>query len=83
MHGHCNVLYNCSLGYWVAKQRKIYELHLEGKTSTTTSSRIQELDSLGFEWDIYGTVWKERLSELTDYRRIQGHCNVPHRYRKT
>jgi hypothetical protein len=24
--------------------------------------------------------WKDRLSELADYRRIHGHCNVPRRY---
>jgi hypothetical protein len=27
--------------------------------------------------DYYGVTWEERLSELADYRKINGHCNVP------
>ena len=41
-----------------------------------TTFRIQEYESIGFEW---GTAWEDHLSELTDYRKIQGHCNVPYR----
>jgi hypothetical protein len=83
IHGHCNIPQNCSentkLAQWVKTQRKEYRLQAEGKISHTTLCRVQELDSLDFEWDIHGTVWKDRLSELADYRRIQGHCNVPQR----
>jgi hypothetical protein len=25
-------------------------------------------------------LWEDRLSELADYRKIHGHCNVPHSY---
>jgi hypothetical protein len=28
-------------------------------------------------------IMEDRLSELADYRKIHGHCNVPHRYSKT
>jgi hypothetical protein len=81
IQGHCNVSKrdseNDKLGLWVSKQRSQYKLHLEGKTSPMTSLRIQALESLGFEWDRLGAAWEERLSELTDYRKIQGHCNVP------
>jgi hypothetical protein len=84
IHGHCNVPQNCSdhtkLAQWVKTQRKEYRLQAEGKISQITTFRVQELDSLDFEWDIHGTAWKDRLSELADYRRIQGHCNVPQRY---
>jgi hypothetical protein len=84
INGHCNVPQNCSenpkLAQWVKTQRKEYRLQAEGKISNMTLFRVQELDSLDFEWDIYGTAWKDRLSELADYRRIQGHCNVPQRY---
>jgi hypothetical protein len=45
-----------------------------------TIFRIQALESLGFEWDSYGAAWEDRLSELADYRKIHGHCNVPNRY---
>jgi hypothetical protein len=84
IHGHCNVPYNYSenikLGRWVGKQRSNYKLHQEGKKSLMTTLRIQALESLGFEWDTHGTAWGERLSELADYRKIHGHCNVPYRY---
>jgi hypothetical protein len=84
IHGHCNVPKNYSestkLGDWVANQRSTYRLHEEGKKSYMTLSRIQELKSFGFEWDIYSTAWQARLSELTDYCKIHGHCNVPQSY---
>jgi hypothetical protein len=83
-HGHCNVP-SCyseytKLGYWVAYQRTQYKLHLKGKTSIMTTYRIQELESLGFEWNSYDAAWKKRLSELAAYRKIHGHCNVPQHY---
>jgi hypothetical protein len=83
IHGHCNVPHNYSekskLGHWVTNQRQQYKLHLEGKTSYMTLSRIQELESLAFEWVICVTAWEDRLNELAEYRKIHGHCNVPRR----
>jgi hypothetical protein len=83
-HGHCNVHRKDSehskLAGWVKTQRTQYRLHLEGKTSRMTAFRIQELDSLGFEWDRSGSAWKDRVSELADYRKSHGHCNVPRYY---
>jgi hypothetical protein len=83
-YGHCNVPRRYSeknkLATWVAKQRAQYKLHLKGKASSMTLSRIQELESLGFEWDRSSastSSWEDRLSELVDYRKIQGHCNIP------
>jgi hypothetical protein len=55
-------------------------LHLEGKRSPMTAFRIQALESLDFEWGACVTPWEDRLSELADYRKIHGHCNVPQRY---
>jgi hypothetical protein len=84
IHGHCNVprshSENTKLGTWVATQRRNYRLHHEGKTSYMTLPHIQELESLGFEWNSQGTGWGTRLSELADYRKIHGHCNVPRNY---
>jgi hypothetical protein len=86
IHGHCivpkNYSENTRLGQWVAHQRCQYRLHLEGKTSQMTLPRIQELESLGFEWEWHspGTTWEDHLSELADYRKIHGHCNVTQRY---
>jgi hypothetical protein len=54
IRGHCNVPQRYSetpqLGRWVGNQRKCYKLHLEGKRSSMTLSRIQELECLSFEW---------------------------------
>jgi predicted chitinase len=84
IHGHCNVPRNYSentkLANWVMNQRKRYKLYQEGETSAMTLSRIQKLESLGFEWDCLGATWEARLSELADYRKINGHCNVPRKY---
>jgi hypothetical protein len=44
-----------------------------------TTFRVQALESLGFEWDIFSAAWDDRLSELADYRGIHGRCNVPTR----
>jgi hypothetical protein len=84
IHGHCNVPMSYSsertkLANWVTNQRKQYKFHLEGKPTSMTLSRIQALESLAFAWDCYGATWEVRLSELADYRRIHGHCNVPQR----
>jgi hypothetical protein len=53
IHGHCKVPQryseNIKLGAWVKKQRSNYRLHVEGKKSPMTLSRIQELERLGFE----------------------------------
>jgi hypothetical protein len=84
IHGHCNVpkrySENTKLGRWVGTQRKHYKFHLEGKESQITLPRIQELESLGFEWDIGAATWGDRLSQLADYHTIYGHCNVPRIY---
>jgi hypothetical protein len=55
IHGHCNVSKhyseNAKLGTWVTNQRYHYRLHLEGKTSSMTLSRIHELECLDFQWN--------------------------------
>jgi hypothetical protein len=55
IYGHCNIPIksyseNTKLGEWVGHQRTQYRKHLEGETSPMTLSRIQKLESLGFEW---------------------------------
>jgi hypothetical protein len=81
INGHCNVpnkySENTKLGAWVGTQRTQYKLHAEGKTSSMTLPRIQELERLGIEWRVCVTAWEDRLSELAEYRKIHGHCNVP------
>jgi hypothetical protein len=70
IHGHSNgpmkSSENPKLTTWVGTQRYQYGLHLKGKTSRMTLSRIQDLERLGFKWDCYGAAWEERLSEFVD-----------------
>jgi hypothetical protein len=84
IHGHCNVpnrySENPTLGTWVSYQRQHYKLHIEGKKSKISPPRIQALEGLGFEWNSDDAKWKKSLSELADYHRIHGHCNVPKKY---
>jgi hypothetical protein len=86
IHGHCNVPFhfseNTKLGKWVGTQRTKYKLHREGKISSITPLRIEKLEILGFEWGIHKAVWEDRFSELADYCRIHGHCNDPQRHSK-
>jgi hypothetical protein len=86
LHGNCNVpksySENAKLGRWVETQRETYSLHLKGRASPITLPRIEALKSLGFEWGSRGSIcpWEERLSELADYHKVHGHCNVPKKY---
>jgi hypothetical protein len=84
LHGHCNVPQKHSekakLGTWVTNQRTQYSLHLKRETSSITIPRIQALESLSFEWSSHGATWEVRLSELANYRKVHGHCNVPKKY---
>eukprot|EP00526_Cylindrotheca_closterium_P012864 CAMPEP_0113622840 /NCGR_PEP_ID=MMETSP0017_2-20120614/11724_1 /TAXON_ID=2856 /ORGANISM="Cylindrotheca closterium" /LENGTH=453 /DNA_ID=CAMNT_0000532721 /DNA_START=18 /DNA_END=1379 /DNA_ORIENTATION=+ /assembly_acc=CAM_ASM_000147 len=83
-HGDCSVPKrykpNTALGYWVNTQRKHYKLRQEGKKSTMTDARIEELEKLGFAWNQNEAIWKKRIQELQDYRKEHGHCNVPRNY---
>jgi hypothetical protein len=84
LYGHCNVpsrySQNTKLGFWVATQRAQYRLRREGKPSAMTLSRIQQLECMGFVWEILAVTWKDRLNELIDYHKTHGHCNVPEKY---
>ena len=55
-YGHCNVPSNYGenpqLATWVKCQRRQYKLFQEGKPSNMTVQRIQELNALGFEWEL-------------------------------
>jgi hypothetical protein len=82
IHGHCNVPINCKEPSWEfgSKPKDQYKLQ-EGKRHRIWPP-VLELEA----WVSNGTAraaWEERLSELAEYRKIHGHCNVPQRYSKT
>lgn len=53
---HCNVPSNYNenpqLATWVKCQRRQYKLHCQGKPSNMTPLRIDQLETLGFEWEL-------------------------------
>jgi hypothetical protein len=70
--------------------RKKYELHQQGETYTRngkiTQEQIDKLNEAGFVWDTGFTKpkhqtpilpWEERFAHLVEYKRINGHTNVP------
>lgn len=78
--GHCNVPQffptNPKLGVWVARQRDHYR---QGKL---LAERIDKFQKLGFCWDPYNAVREEMFKALRDFKKENGHCNIPVRYQK-
>jgi hypothetical protein len=79
--GHCCVPHtfkeNPSLARWVKRQRYQYKLKNEEKPSTMTDERVIALEQAGFIWDSHGAAWVDRLNELREYSKSNGHSNVP------
>ncbi len=79
IHGNCRVaqgqIFNgVSLGQWVSVLRQHY------KNSKLSSSHIEQLESLGFEWEIKDDLWVENYEALKDFKIKNGHCMVPKDY---
>ena len=87
-HGHTRVPSkyppNPSLGNWVHRQRVVYSLLNRGKRANLPVERMHKLNKLGFHWvyDISET-WNRHFSELQEFKKEWGHCNVPHKYDKS
>jgi len=84
LHGHCIVPRDCErnkqLGWWVDRQRKQYRLLQQGKESSMTPGRIAKLEEIGFVWDGSHEAWHHQYGELVEFKKVQGHCNVPRGY---
>lgn len=92
-HGHLKVPKVCpsnkSLGRWVTRIRAQYRLYMEGKPhcGVITDSRIQQLDSIGFEWEstskfTANVTWDRRFQELVEYQKEHQSTNVPGKYKE-
>eukprot|EP00957_Ditylum_brightwellii_P171973 13093464-Ditylum_brightwellii.AAC.1 len=72
--GHCNVSMlnapNKYLGRWVNMQRESY------KRNALRSNQLQQLNSIGFIWDLQDHSWKEKFDHLCAFKALKGHCNV-------
>ena len=71
-HGNCNVPANLvPLGKWVQNRRQDY------KNGRLSNERIARLEIIGFVWNLEEQWWSERFDELTNYKSVNGDCNVP------
>jgi hypothetical protein len=84
--GHCHIPLrykrNPELGKWVNHQRNSYRKYMtEGEEhSNLTQDRIDRLNAIGFIWKVE-PKWSTRFSELVEYKREHGDCNVPSKYK--
>jgi len=77
--GHCRVPrhYKKSprLGEWVHTQRTDYR----EKTRRMLEEHLPKLHAIGFEFTTckVNVQWEDRFKQLAEFRRSNGHCNVP------
>jgi len=88
-NGNCEVPRSDEkLGAWVAKQRHHYKLFQKGQHSQLTEERIQELNDLGFIWEVGAgrgeakaktdaSKWDNQFRLLQQYKSVKGDCEVP------
>mmetsp|Transcript_25503 Transcript_25503/g.61313 ORF Transcript_25503/g.61313 Transcript_25503/m.61313 type:complete len:309 (+) Transcript_25503:118-1044(+) len=55
-----------------------YNEYQNGKRSTNRPHRMIALERLG----VFKGKWEEKYSDLIEYKRVHGHCNVPTRSKK-
>ncbi len=79
-YGHCNVPNeypeNKPLGTWVEGQRS------RRRRNNLEQSRVDKLDSIGFDWNPIDTLWEKQFGGLEQFKKIYGHCDVPSTYNK-
>ncbi len=89
---------NRPLARWVIHQREQYRArrrevdtenipfdHEISTTKNLVDTRIERLLQIGFQFDVYGNRFEERLEQLSEYIRKKGHHKVSflHEYRQT
>jgi hypothetical protein len=78
-HGHCRVplRYKSSDGYslgrWVGDRRELQ--------NTISPNEREELNSLGFIWNVHEDAWQQGFEHLTAYVKEYKHCRVPVQYK--
>ncbi|KAL7550832.1 hypothetical protein ACHAWF_014035 [Thalassiosira exigua] len=71
------------LGNFTNRQRNEYRKLRRGKASSMTRTKVRALDSVGFVWSVREgghATWDSRWEMLADYKRLNGHTNVPKHY---
>ena len=74
-HGNCNVprswAKDSALAEWVGNQR---QYKVKGLLSR---DRVLRLEELGFTWVPKESLWADMYTQLKEYKKRHGHCNVP------
>ena len=74
---------NPSLGNFVIRQRVEYRKMMNGKPTTMSNTKVQELERVGFIFSVREgghTSWDDRFAELVAYQREHGDTLVPKKY---
>lgn len=56
---------------------------MDGKQSSITQRRVDQLNELGFAWNAQEAAWARHKKDLDTYRKVHGHCHVPLNYAKS
>ena len=72
--GHCGVptslkIDGFNLGQWASVRRSSADM--------ISPERKQQLDDIGFVWDVRDDKWAEGFSKLLQFKETEGHCRVP------
>jgi ribosomal protein L7Ae-like RNA K-turn-binding protein len=79
--GHCMVPVShtedeVNLGKWVSKQRYVK------MKETLDPVRQKRLEKIGFEWEVRSATWDEMHALLQQFKKREGHCNVPQSHKE-
>jgi Helicase associated domain len=75
-HGNCRVPSdypaNQCLAVWVGEQRYHYKKFREQRPNSMTPQRIELLNEIGFEWNVFDAQWNEKYERLREHVRMNG-----------
>ena len=83
-HSHCNVpkkYHDQHLYNWIQDQRRQYKLFIKNNNSSMTEYRVNQLNSIGFNWSVQKQAskkisWNERYNQLAEYKIKHGDCKI-------
>ena len=85
VNGDCRVpqsyeINGVKLGRWLQAQRRKYKKHKSGKPANITQEHIDQLESIGFDWNAHEVSWQSKFELLQQFRERTGHCQIPCKY---
>jgi len=83
-NGHTNVpIRESELGEWVNSQkRRFLEHRKRGSCNRLEKKRVDALNKIGFVWEVLEMKWNDMFLQLLEYKKLNGHTDVPKRERK-